>query len=65
METIEALYEDGILKPLEKLDFPEKSKVKVTIRGSFSKLLEELGEIEAKDDIDKVLESMRARNYYE
>jgi predicted DNA-binding antitoxin AbrB/MazE fold protein len=59
-----AIYEDGVLKPFEKLDLPEKAKVRVTIKGSFSKLLEEVGEIEAKEDVDKVLEGVRARNYY-
>ena len=33
------------------------------IRGSFSKLIEELGEIKAKEDIDEVLGRMRNRNY--
>jgi len=59
-----AVYEDGVLKLLEKLDLPEKTKVRVTVRGSFSKLVEEVGEIEAKEDIDEVLESIRMRNYY-
>jgi predicted DNA-binding antitoxin AbrB/MazE fold protein len=59
-----AIYEDGVLKLLEKLDLPEKTKVRVTVRVSFSKLVEELGVIEAKEDIDQVLESMRTRNYY-
>ena len=36
----------------------------VTIKRSFSKLIEELGEIEAKEDIDEVLGRMRNRNYY-
>ena len=58
-----AIYEDGFLKLLEKLDLPEKTKVRVTVRGSFSKLVEEVGEIEAKEDRDDVLESMRMRNY--
>ncbi|OFV67267.1 MAG: protein belonging to Uncharacterized protein family UPF0165 [Candidatus Syntrophoarchaeum caldarius] len=62
---IKAVYEDNVLKPLEKLDLPEKTEVRITIKGSFSKLLDELGELEAKVDIDKVLEDMRIRNYYE
>ncbi len=53
----------AVLKLLEKLDLPEKTKVRVTVRGSFSKLVEEVGEIEAKEDRDDVLESMRMRNY--
>ena len=48
-----AIYEDGVLKPFEKLALPE------TIKGSFSKLLDEVGETEAKEDIDKILENMR------
>jgi len=59
-----AIYRDGVLKPIEKLNLPEKAKVRITISGNFSKLLDEVGEIEAKEDIDQVLENMRARNYY-
>jgi len=61
---IRAIYEDGVLKPLKKLDLPERTEVRVIIMGSFSKLIEELGEIEAKEDIDEVLGRMRNRNYY-
>lgn len=59
-----AIYEDGVLKPFEKLDLPERIKVRITIKGSFSKLLDEVGEIEAKEDIEQVLGNMRTRNYY-
>jgi len=60
---IGAIYEDGVLKPLKKLDLPERTEVRVIIRGSFSKLIKELGEIEAKEDIDKVLGGIRNRYY--
>ena len=30
-KTIEAIYEDGILKPLEDLELPEHKKVEITI----------------------------------
>jgi predicted DNA-binding antitoxin AbrB/MazE fold protein len=43
-----AIYRDGVLKPIEKLNLPEKAKVRITISGNFSKLLDEVGEIEAK-----------------
>jgi len=46
-----------------KMDLPERTEVRVIIRGSFSKLIEELGEIEAKEDINGVLGRMRNRNY--
>lgn len=58
------VYEGGVLKPMEKLDLPEKAKVRITISENFSKLLNEVGEIEAKKDIDRVLEDMRIRSYY-
>ncbi len=61
---LKAVYRDEVLKPLQKLNLPEKTKVRITIKGSFSELLDELGEIEAKEDINKVLEGMRMRNYY-
>ena len=48
---IRAIYEDGVLKPLKKLDLPERAEVSVIIMGSFSKLIEE---IKAKEDIDEV-----------
>ena len=59
-----AIYEEGVLRLLEKLDLPEKAKVRITISGNFSKLLNEVGEIEAKEDIDQVLGNMRTRDYY-
>ncbi len=59
-----AVYEGGVLKPVETLDLPEKAKVRLTISENFSKLLTEVEEIEAKEDIDRVLEDMRIRAYY-
>ncbi len=59
-----AIYQDGVLKPLVKLDLPEKANVKITIRENFSKLLDEVGAREAKEDIDTVLGTVRTRVYY-
>ena len=39
--------------------------MRVKITKSFYKLLDELGEIEAKEDIDGILESMRVKKYYD
>ncbi len=61
---IKAIYEKKVLKPLQNLDLKEKTEVRITIRKSFYKLLDELGEIEAKEDINKTLESMRVKKYY-
>ncbi|MGB3459311.1 MAG: antitoxin family protein [Halobacteriota archaeon] len=60
-----AIYNEGVLKPMKKLDLAEKAKVRITISENFSKLLDEIGEIEAKEDIGKVLENMKTRSYYE
>jgi len=61
---IKAIYEKNVLKPLEKLDLKEKTEVRIYIRKSFHKLLDELGEIETNKDIDNVLENMRVKKYY-
>ena len=58
-----AVYNEGVLKPMEKLNLLEKAKVRITISMNFSKLLDEEGEIEVKEDIDKVLGNMRTRDY--
>jgi len=60
---VTAIYNEGVLKLMEKVDLPEKAKVMITISVNFSKLLDEVGEIEAKVDIDKVLGNMRTRDY--
>jgi predicted DNA-binding antitoxin AbrB/MazE fold protein len=62
---IKAVYEDKVFKPLKDLNLPDKAEVRLTIRRRFSDLLDELGEPEAKEDIDSVLKSMRERSYYE
>jgi len=53
------------LKPLTKLDLPEETKVHTTVRESFSEIFDELGEMEARKDINKVLADMKTRDYYE
>lgn len=62
---IKAIYEDKVFKPLKDLNLPDKAEVRLTIRRRFSDLLDELGEPDAKEDIDLVLRSMRERSYYE
>lgn len=61
---IKAIYENNVLKPFKKLNLKEKTEVRISIRKSFYKLLNELGEMEAKEDIDRVLEEMRVKKYY-
>lgn len=53
------------MKPPKKPDLPDKGEVEIIIKERFSKLLDDLGEQEAKEEVDQVLREMRARNYYE
>jgi predicted DNA-binding antitoxin AbrB/MazE fold protein len=56
---IKAIYENNVLKPIGELDLPNKARVSITIQESFSDLLDELGEPEAREDVDAVLREMR------
>ena len=62
---IKAIYEDRVFKPIKNISLPDRSEVSIIIKRSFSDLLDELGEPEAKEDIDSALGSMRKRRYYE
>ncbi len=62
---IKAIYENNVLKPLGGLNLPNNSRVSITIHESFSDLLDDLGEPEAREDIDAVLKETRTRIYYD
>ena len=62
---IKAIYENKVLKPIGELDLPNKARVSITIQESFSDLLDELGEPEAREDVDAVLKETRSRRYYD
>jgi predicted DNA-binding antitoxin AbrB/MazE fold protein len=62
---IKAIYEDKVFKPLTDLTLPDRAEVRLTVKRNFSDFIEDLGEIEAKEDIDSILRSMRSRSYYE
>jgi predicted DNA-binding antitoxin AbrB/MazE fold protein len=61
---IKAVYENKVFKPLDDPSLPDKAEVRLTIKRCFSDLLDELGEMEAKEDIDSALLGMRKRDYY-
>jgi len=59
--VIRVRYENGVLKPLEKLDFKEGEELIVVVKSkSFYELARSIS-VEAKEDIDKVLEEVRGR----
>ena len=62
---IKAIYENNVLRPLCDLDIPNKALVSITVHESFSDLLQDLGEPEAREDIDVVLQDIRKRRYYD
>ena len=62
---IKAIYENNVLRPLGDLDIPNKALVSITVHESFSDLLQDLGEPEAREDIDVVLQDIRKRRYYD
>lgn len=62
---IKAIYENNVLKPIGDLNLLNRALVSITIHESFSDLLDELGEPEAREDIDAVLEETRTRRYYD
>lgn len=56
-KVIEVIYEDGVFKPLEKVDLPEKTRLKIKIENINDLLEEFCGLIESKislEDIEKM-----------
>ena len=62
LKVVEAVYERGVFRPLEKVRLKEGEKVKIVILTGedFYDLVEKL-ELEAKEDIDKVMDEVRGR----
>ncbi len=48
MKVIEVIYENGVFKPLEKVELPEKSRLKIKIEDVEDSLKEFCGLIESK-----------------
>ncbi|MBI4715664.1 MAG: antitoxin family protein [Nitrospirae bacterium] len=54
-KTIDAIYEDGIIKPLEKLVLPNLQKIKVTIDTTESIAASTKAMIKARSDVVQVV----------
>ena len=63
---IRVRYENSVLKPLEKLNFKEGEELIVVKSKSFYELARSIS-VEAREDVDKVLEDVRGhgRSIYE
>ncbi len=57
-KVIEAIYENGVLKPLEKVDLKDGERVKVEIKGS---LVDKLRKYRIKVDTDVLKEFIEER----
>jgi len=56
-KTIEVVYEHGVFRPLEKVDLPEKTKLKIKIDDIEDLLKEFCGLLESKitlEDVEKM-----------
>ncbi|ADC64381.1 Protein of unknown function DUF104 [Ferroglobus placidus DSM 10642] len=56
-KVIEAVYEDGVFKPLEKVDLPEKTKLRIRIEAvKPSGILDIAKEFRKKINLEKIKE---------
>ena len=61
-KVIRVRYEGGVLKPLEELDLNEGEELTIVIKGrSFYEVAREL-QVEAIDDVDKLVSEVRGRD---
>ena len=60
--VVEAVYERGVFRPLKKVRLKEGEKVKIVILAGedFYDLVERL-ELEAKENIDEIIDEVRGR----
>ncbi|WP_297534977.1 antitoxin family protein [Thermococcus sp.] len=42
MEVVEAVYENGVLKPLKKLNLPEHARVRIVITPDIDEILDSM-----------------------
>ncbi len=59
--VIEAVYENGVIKPLKPLSLPSKRLIVYIEEKRFSELIDEL-RLEAKEDVDRSIAAVRGRN---
>ncbi|WP_456424015.1 antitoxin family protein [Thermococcus sp.] len=59
-KAIEAVYENGVIKPLKPLSLPSKRLILYVEERKFSQLIDEL-ELEAGEDLDASIEAVRDR----
>jgi predicted DNA-binding antitoxin AbrB/MazE fold protein len=53
-QTIEAIYRNGLIEPLEKLDLPESQRLRITIEA-----VEEEAEEQAKEQYERAVAALK------
>jgi len=53
-KVIEVIYENGVFKPLEKVDFPEKTKLKITLTRDKKDIIKVYRGIFGKAEIEEL-----------
>ena len=57
-ETVQVIYENGILRPLQPLDFPENSIVEIDVRGAVESEEKELTNAEKIKAFDEWMNNL-------
>ncbi|MEX2750305.1 MAG: antitoxin AF2212-like protein [Candidatus Freyarchaeota archaeon] len=64
--SIEAVYEEEVFKPVERVDLPEGIRVRTVVKPSIKVLMRDLENVEVKEDSEEALREARERKkYYE
>lgn len=64
--SIEAVYEEEVFKPVERVDLPEGIRVRTVVKPSIKVLMRDLENVEVKEDSEEALREARGRKkYYE
>ncbi len=56
-----AIYKNGTLVLEDPVNLPDHARVEVVIRKKFSEFVKKFGEPEAKEEVDKLLQTNRRR----
>ncbi|MBS7251308.1 MAG: antitoxin family protein [Candidatus Freyarchaeota archaeon] len=60
-KSIEAVYEEGVFKPVERIDLPEGIRLRIVVKPSINLLMRDLENVEVKEDSEEALEEACGR----
>jgi predicted DNA-binding antitoxin AbrB/MazE fold protein len=59
---IEAIYKKGAFYPTVPVEMPDNTRVKLTLKKSFSDLIDKYADFPMKESADAILENIRRKN---